>query len=86
MIKKTKLSASEILELRNSHVKVSEEVFIMLADKYELEKRKDLVKRYGYHSNITFFSDGSVFINGRKTKGATGWIVANEPSYRYESV
>lgn len=77
MAKKTMLSLYEMLELRNSHIKVSENIFILLSEnREELEKRKSLVDEYGGYSNITFFSDGSVFINGRNVKGCcTGWIV-----------
>ena len=38
-------------------------------------QRKELVDKYGYHNNVKFFSDGSIFVDGRKNKGATGWIV-----------
>lgn len=85
MFRKSKLSFSEMLELRSSHVKLSENVFILLADKDEIQKRKDLVKRYGYYSNVTFFSDGSVFVDGRKNKGATGWVSTTPPRYMYEN-
>lgn len=77
MAKKKTLSLYEMVELRNSHTKVSEEVFTLLSeDREEFEKRKSLVDEYGGYSNITFFSDGSVFIDGRNVKGCcTGWIV-----------
>ena len=83
MCKKSQLSFSEMLELRDSHIKVSEEVFIILADKDEVKKRKDLVKRYGYYTNVTIFSDGSVFIDGSKNNGATGWISTIPPRNLY---
>ena len=82
---KSRLSFSEMQELRNSHVKVNEEVFVLLADKDEEKTRKELVKKYGYYSNITFFSDGSVFIDGRKNKSATGWISTVPPCSTYEN-
>ena len=79
MITKTKLSFAEMLELRATHVPVSEKVFILLASKDEIEKRHNLVNRYGYHSNITFFSDGTVFMDGRHSGGATGWVGTTPP-------
>lgn len=84
MFENSKLSFSEMLELRDSHVKVSEEVFILLADKDEVKKRKDLVKKYGYHSNVTFFSDGSVFVDGSKNGDATGWVSTIPPRCQFE--
>ena len=84
MCQKSQLSFSEMIELRDSHVKVSEEVFILLADKDEVKKRKDLVKRYGYYSNVTFFSDGSVFVDGSKNGGATGWVATIPPRNLFE--
>ena len=77
MAKKTMLALYEMLELKNSHIKVSERIFTLLSEnREEFEKRKSLVDEYGGYSNITFFSDGSVFIDGRNVKGcATGWIV-----------
>lgn len=77
MAKKTMLALHEMLELKNSHIKVSERIFTLLSEnREEFEKRKSLVDEYGGYSNITFFSDGSVFIDGRNVKGcATGWIV-----------
>ena len=70
---KKQLSFGEMKELRCKHEKVSEEVFILLSEKDELDTRKELVDKYGYHSNVTFYSDGSVFIFGRR-KGVNGWI------------
>lgn len=80
MFTKTNLSSEEKLKLRSSHVKVSGDVFILLASKDEVKKRKALVKEYGRYSNITFYSDGSVFMDGRLSGGATGWIVPTMPS------
>ncbi|MBO5180065.1 MAG: hypothetical protein J6B87_06965 [Clostridia bacterium] len=76
MAKKKMLSLYEMVKLRNSHIKVSENIFTLLSkDSEELEKRKSLVDKYGGYSNITFFSDGSVFIDGRNVKSCcTGWI------------
>ena len=78
MRKKTMLALYEMLELRDKHIKVSEKIFTLLSeDREEFEKRKSLVDKYGIYSNITFFSDGSVFLDGRNVKGcATGWIVS----------
>ena len=77
MAKKTMLALYEMLELKNRHIKVSERIFMLLSEnREEFEKRKSLVDKYGGYSNITFFSDGSVFINGHNVKGCcTGWIV-----------
>ena len=77
MAKKKMLSLYEMLELRDKHIKVSNQIFMLLSkDREEFEKRKSLVDEYGGYSNITFFSDGSVFIDGRNVKGCcTGWIV-----------
>ncbi|MBQ8299981.1 MAG: hypothetical protein IJX99_09070 [Clostridia bacterium] len=79
MITKTKLSFAEMLDLRATHVPVSEKVFMLLAAKDEVEHRQNLVDRYGYHSNITFFSDGTVFMDGRRSGGATGWVGTTPP-------
>ena len=77
MAKKKMLSLYEMLELRDKHIKVSNQIFMLLSkDREEFEKRKSLVDEYGGYSNITFFSDGSVFIDGRNVKSCcTGWIV-----------
>ena len=79
MITKTKLSFAEMLELRATHVPVNEKVFLLLASKDEVEHRQKLVNRYGYYSNITFFSDGTVFMDGRRSGGATGWVGTTPP-------
>lgn len=77
MAKKTMLALYEMLELREKHVKVSDQIYMLLSkDREEFGKRRSLVDEYGRYSNITFFSDGSVFLDGRNVKGcATGWIV-----------
>lgn len=71
--KKEQLSFGEMKKLRNKHEIVSEDVFVLLADEGELSTRKELVEKYGYYSNVTFYSDGSVFVKG-KGRGITGWI------------
>ena len=45
--KKKQLCFGEMKELRLKHEKVSEEVFILLAEKNELSTRKELVDKYG---------------------------------------
>lgn len=74
MIRKTKLSFVEMQELRASHVRVSDKVFVLLADKDEVEARKNLVKEYARYSNVIFFSDGGVFLDGRNRRCAIGWL------------
>lgn len=81
MAKKKMLSLCEMLELREKHIKVSNQIYMLLSEnREEVEKRKSLVDEYGGYSNVTFFSDGSVFLDGRNVKGcATGWIVSPPP-------
>lgn len=78
-IKQTRLSFREMVELRSRHIKVSEKIFILLAEKDEVERRKELVMKCGYSCNITFYSDGSIFQDGRKYGAATGWIYSTPP-------
>ena len=70
-----KLLYGEMKQLRERHEEVSEEVYLKLSDCDEKGQRKELVDKYGYHNNVKFFSDGSIFVDGRKNGGATGWLV-----------
>ena len=66
-------------ELSNKHEQVDENLFVLLADSdKEFEFRKELVDKYGYRANATFFSDGSVFVNNHG-KGVTGWVGRTPP-------
>ena len=72
------LSFGEMKVLRNKKVAVNEEVQLLLADCDELATRKQLVERYGYKSNVTFYSDGTIFVDG-KGHGVTGWVGVTPP-------
>ena len=66
-------------ELSNKHEQVDENLFVLLAENdKEFEFRKELVDKYGYRANATFFSDGSVFVNNHG-KGVTGWVGRTPP-------
>ena len=72
------LSFGEMKVLRSKHEAVNEELYILLADCDELATRKELVERYGYKSNVTFYSDGTIFVDG-KGRGVTGWVGVTPP-------
>lgn len=77
MLKSVKnMSYGELRKLREQYVEVTDEVFVLLSNTNEFEVRKEWAERYGSYSNVKFFSDGSVFIDGRHGRGVTGWIKA----------
>ena len=67
-----KMDLCEIMELLKKRTPVCEEVYIRLVtDAEEQEIRESLVEEYGYHSNVTFYSDGTIF---KDRPGAIGWL------------
>ena len=64
---------AEMNALQTEHIPVCEKVYIRLAsDDKELKKRESLVKKYGYYSNVTFYSDGTIFKDGPGAIGCLG--------------
>ena len=67
-----KMCLFEMMELLQKNTPVCEDVYIRLAsDAKEREIRESLVKEYGGYSNITFYSDGTIF---KDHPGAIGWL------------
>lgn len=82
---KNTLYLGEMKELANKHEKVDENIFILLAtDAKELAYRKELVAQCGYYKNVTFFSDGSVFVDNRNGEGVTCWLGKNLPKWGHK--
>ena len=68
MFTKTNLSSKERIKLRFSRVEVSKEVFLIVASKYDFEKRKKLVENYGDDPDAIFYSDGSILFMCKHSK------------------
>jgi len=75
MMDSINLTFAQMVALKQSHVQVSQHVFMLLADKNEVEHRASLLECYGGYRNLTLFSDGSAFLGDEQiSKESICWV------------
>lgn len=75
MMDSINLTFAQMVALKQSHVQVSQHVFMLLADKNEVEHRTSLLEHYGGYRNLILFSDGSAFLGDKQiSKESICWV------------